>query len=209
MKIRNIIEKFAGLLILLIFPLICFAQEMKINNEAEKNQSLQLAIKSNKQAYNMGEEIQLEVIFENKSNNIITIAIGKRLFSDLEIYKDTENLEKGVLYDIKDAPLGFFEEDYQKIEPKSKKTLTMRARIEKFSNRELMGPSISYSGYAIVSENIAFLFTEPGSFLVKLKYEPAFPRSKNEQVNSTYHKMKDVWQGVLISNSITLKIIKR
>jgi hypothetical protein len=112
----------------------------------------------------------------------------------------------GVLYDIRDAPLGFLEEDYQKIEPKDKKTITIGAKIEKFSNRRLMGPAISYTGFAIISENIAFLFTELGHFSMKLKYETRFPKSKNEQIYSAYHKMKDVWQGNLTSNTITIEV---
>ena len=172
----------------------------------EQTQPLKLAIKSDKQVYEVGEDIKITAYFENQSNDIITAAIGRKRFSDLDIYKDSEKLQMGILYDIKEVPLGFLQSDYQHIKPNEIKEVTMLSKIEKFVGRKLMGPSIDYTGFGIVSENVVFLFKTPGSFQLRLKYQPKFPSSKSEAIHSAYHKMENVWQGTLTSNTITIEV---
>jgi hypothetical protein len=170
-------------------------------------EELKLTIESDKQSYRVGDEIRLCLHFENKSDNPITAAIGRRHFSHLEVYNNNDELKKGVLYDIKGVPLGFLENDYQEIKPKEKKEITILARIEKFSNRKLIGPSINYTGFAIVSKNIGFLFEKLGLFHLRLRYEPQFPRFKGEAIHSAYHKVEDVWEKPLVSNTIEVKVV--
>ena len=172
----------------------------------KKEEPPQLTIQTSKKIYRIGEEIIITAEFRNISNEEIIIPLGRKHFSSLNIFNsDNKKIQLGVLYDVKDAWLGFFKKDYKYIKPGDSVKILIIGKIARGNNRELFAPlGKIFKGIGIESENLVYLIEKADTYQINLLYNSAIRNIDRLKKLG----IEDVWIGSITSDNITIEIVE-
>ncbi len=185
-------RKIICLLLLLSFPLVCFAQDT--TTKASPSYPLQLTIKSDKQVYGVGEFIYISYQLTNIGKEDIAIVrpfseggtIDPATFAGSLIVKregDEDSTEVVPLSDISWTGLGT-------ILLKKGESYNMKVNIVKIEGRGL--EDMPYS--------TQFYLQQDGKYTITGKYDT------DKYRESTISKD---WKGTLTSNTITIEVVEK
>lgn len=186
-----------------------FSQTELTNDTLSKGKSVDIRIKSHKNAYRIGDTIQIKIVFISKTNNDLLIAFreGSFHFKQLRILQNNKQLSSAGIFKKKIAQLGFLESDYHKLDSKDSLEFELNFEIINFPiKRDCFEEQFYKSVYGIVCNNYGAIFKSIGELKVILVYNVQFPSSKKESIHSAYHKKKNVWNQTIISNTINIEI---
>jgi len=145
---------------------------------------LQLTIKSDREVYKVGEEIKIELILENISEEEIVVCTVwlPSLNMEFKVTRDGEKIEPIVIiYEL--APLK--REDYVKLKP-----------------GENIIKSFDISKYVPIDKS--------GNYNIKVSYNNWYNWYYDESEGELGDKISiDAWTGTLTSNSITIEVIDK
>lgn len=196
---------------LIVFVLILnlsFSQNQTKKNTPSNENKVGIRIESNKNIYHIGDTIHLKIIFYNNKNKDLSIAFrkGHHHFRQLKFYQNGIRLKGVGVCREKTAPLGFWESDYHKLNSNSKTEFELILEIVNFPTKKNCFETFYQSGYGILSHLYGVGFDTLGEINLNLKYDEIKFPSKNESIHSAYHTKKNVFNQLLISNSINIKI---
>lgn len=177
--------------------------------ETTKGKNVDIRIISNKNMYHIGDTIHLKIIFDNNTNNDLLIAFreGSFHFPQLKIFQNDKQLGFAGICRDKQAPLGFWESDYYKLDSKSSLEFELNLEVISFPiKRNCFEESIYKSDYGILCGNYGLIFKDLGELKIVFEYNVQFPSSKKESIHSAYNKKNNVWKEKLISNTINIKL---
>jgi hypothetical protein len=186
-----------------------FSQTELTNDILPTGKSVEIRIKSNKKVYQIGDVIQIKIIFDSKTNDDLLIAFreGSFHFKQLKILQNNKQLSSAGICKEKIAPLGFLESDYHALNSKDSLEFELNLEIINFPiKRNCFEEEFYKSGYGILSNRYGVIFKNIGDLDIVLEYQISFPSSNKESIHSAYHKKKNVWNQALISNTINIKI---
>ena len=187
---------------------LSFSQNQSKINTPSNEKKVGVRIESDKDVYHIGDTIRLKIIFYNNKNKDLLIAFrkGYHHFGQLEFYQNGIRLKSAGNCIEKTAPLGFWESDYHKLKSNSSTEFELILEIVNFPTKKNCFETLYQSGYGILSHLYGVSFDTLGEINLNLKYDEVRFPSKNESIHSAYHTKKNVFNQLLISNSITIKI---
>jgi predicted DNA-binding protein (MmcQ/YjbR family) len=199
-------KKLSLILFVLILNLSFSQNQTKINPSYEKE--VDIRIKSDKDVYHIGDTIRLKIIFYNnkKEDLLIVFRKGYHHFGQLKFYQNGIRLNGVGECREKTAQLGFLESDYHKLKSNSTTEFELILETVVFPTKKNCFETLYQSGYGILSHLYGVRFDTLGEINLNLKYDEIKFPSKNESIHSAYHTKTNVWNQLLISNSINFKI---
>ncbi len=186
---------------------LSFSQNQSKINTPSNEKKVGVRIESNKSIYHIGDTICLKIIFYNnkKEDLLIVFRKGYHHFRQLEFYQKGIRLNGVGVCREKTAPLGFLESDYHKLKSNSTTEFELILETVNFPTKKNCF-ELNQSGYGILSHLYGVSFDKLGEINLNLKYDDIKFPSKDESIHSAYHTKTNVWNELLISNAINIKI---
>lgn len=187
---------------------LSFSQNQSKINTPSNEKEVGIRIESDKDVYHIGDTIRLKIIFYNnkKEDLLIVFRKGYHHFRQLKISQNETLLKPAGFCKEKTAPLGFFESDYHKLNSNSTTEFELILETVNFPTKRNCFETKYQSGYGILCNLYGVAFDTFGEINLNLKYDEIRFPSKNESIHSAYHTKTNVWNELLISNAINIKI---
>jgi predicted DNA-binding protein (MmcQ/YjbR family) len=186
---------------------LSFSQNQTKISTLSNEKEVGIRIQSDKDIYHIGDTIRLKIIFYNNKKEDLLIAFRKGYyhFSQLEFYQNGIRLKPVGMCREKTAPLGFLESDFHKLKSNSTTEFELIVETANFPTKKNCF-ELNQSGYGILSHLYGVSFDTFGEINLNLKYDEVRFPNKNESIHSAYHTKTNVWNELLISNAINIKI---
>lgn len=200
-------KKLSFILFISILNLSFSQNQSKINTPSNEKE-VGIRIQSDKDIYHIGDTIRLKIIFYNnkKEDLLIVFRKGYYHFNQLEFYQNGIRLNGAGTCREKGVPLGFLESDYHKLKSNSTTEFELILETVNFPTKKNCFETLYQSGYGILSHLYGVSFDTLGEINLNLKYDDIKFPSKDESIHSAYHTKTNVWNELLISNAINIKI---
>jgi hypothetical protein len=170
-----------GIAILLLITPFSYCQESKQQLQRfDKSSPLTLFIKSDKQVYDKGEDVIVDVILENNGDQELWLG---RFYKDIDEIGHQSNFVFRVFKDKSEK-----EQQYKHIEQQSKMSVPYQSIPIKTGEEIVLKATL----------NRWYIMSKPGAYTIVCSFLSKRPFSANEKL--------PMWEGTLVSNTITIEV---